>query len=267
MLRIGEFSKLAKTTVKTLRFYDEIKLFTPSFVDDNGYRYYSIDQLGDLQKIVSLRAVNMPIDEIKEILGGRNAAETLQRHLGELERERLRIGKSISLIKKYLAHAEKGDFMKSYKAQEIIIPECTVFFRHGTIETMKDLVPFILEAGEEAAKNNPGLKCVEPDYCFVTYEAGEYRETDIELEFSQAVEHAGNPSENIGFKKLKEQRAVSVLHKGSYATLGEAYAYSLNYVKEKGYEIADSIRERYINGCWDREDEEDYLTEIQIPVR
>lgn len=68
MFRIGEFSKLAKTTVKTLRFYDEIKLFTPSFVDDNGYRYYSIDQLGDLQKIVSLRAVNMPIDEIKEIL-------------------------------------------------------------------------------------------------------------------------------------------------------------------------------------------------------
>lgn len=156
--------------------------------------------------------------------------------------------------------------MKSYKAQEIIIPECTVFFRHGTIETMKDLVPFILEAGEEAAKNTPGLKCVEPDYCFVTYEAGEYRETDIELEFAQAVEHEGNPSENIGFKKLKEQRAVSVLHKGSYATLGEAYAYSLNYVKEKGYEIADSIRERYINGCWDRDDEEDYLTEIQIPI-
>ncbi|MEA4820736.1 MAG: MerR family DNA-binding transcriptional regulator, partial [Erysipelotrichales bacterium] len=51
MFRIGEFSRLAKTTIKTLRFYDEIVLFKPTFVDDNGYRYYSIDDLCKLQFI------------------------------------------------------------------------------------------------------------------------------------------------------------------------------------------------------------------------
>lgn len=40
MLKIGEFSKLAKMTVKTLRYYNEIGLLKPIFVDDNGYRYY-----------------------------------------------------------------------------------------------------------------------------------------------------------------------------------------------------------------------------------
>lgn len=42
MLRIGEFSKLSKTTVKTLRYYDKVGLLKPAFVDSfTGYRYYT----------------------------------------------------------------------------------------------------------------------------------------------------------------------------------------------------------------------------------
>ena len=80
MLKIGEFSKLAKTTVKTLRYYDEIGLLKPVFVDDNGYRYYIIDQLNDLLKIVELRTLDMPIAFIKETLQGDNLQEKLVEH-------------------------------------------------------------------------------------------------------------------------------------------------------------------------------------------
>ena len=46
MFRIGEFSKLAKTTVKTLRYYDKVGLLKPAFVDsETSYRYYSEAQL------------------------------------------------------------------------------------------------------------------------------------------------------------------------------------------------------------------------------
>ena len=68
MLKIGEFSKLAKTTIKTLRYYDEIGLLKPVFVDDNGYRYYQIEQLNVLLKIVSLRSLDMSLTDIKEII-------------------------------------------------------------------------------------------------------------------------------------------------------------------------------------------------------
>ena len=55
MLKIGEFSLLAKLTIKTLRYYDEIGLFKPSFIDDNNYRYYDEKQLDDISLIVRLR--------------------------------------------------------------------------------------------------------------------------------------------------------------------------------------------------------------------
>ena len=46
MLSIGEFSNICKVSTKTLRYYAEIGLLEPSEVNpENGYRYYSIDQL------------------------------------------------------------------------------------------------------------------------------------------------------------------------------------------------------------------------------
>lgn len=49
--------------------------------------------------------------------------------------------------------------------------------------------------------------------------------------------------------------------------LPKAYAFALNYVKEKGYDISGPIREVYIHGCWDSNNEDNYLTEIQIPIK
>lgn len=264
MFRIGEFSKLAKTTVKTIRFYDEISLFKPAFVDANGYRYYSIEQLRLLQKIIELRSLDIPIDKIKQVLEGEDVNKIFKTRLTELESELERNKQNIVLIKNYLL---KGESMNNYQAKEISIPKCIVFYRHGVIDTMADLVPFILEAGEEVSKNNPTLKCIQPDYCYVVYAAKEYKEKDVEVEYAQAVENFGKESENIKFKEMPKEKAISVFHKGSYSHLADAYAFALEFVNKNGYEISAPIRERYIDGCWNKESENDYLTEVQIPIK
>ena len=123
----------------------------------------------------------------------------------------------------------------------------------------------MLEAGQECEKNNPNLKC--KNYCYVTYEAPEYQENNVEIEYLEAVEEFGKESENIKFKIIPETKAISVDHKGPYSKLRDVYAFALNYIKEKGYTIADKPREVYVNGCWDCESEEDYLTRIQIPIK
>ena len=52
MLRIGEFSKLAKTSIKMLRYYDKIGLLKPSMIDGaTKYRYYSEEQLETVRQI------------------------------------------------------------------------------------------------------------------------------------------------------------------------------------------------------------------------
>ena len=63
---IGEISKLFNINSKTLRYYDEIDLFKPSYVDEhNKYRYYSIDQFECLETIQYLKELGLSLSKIK----------------------------------------------------------------------------------------------------------------------------------------------------------------------------------------------------------
>ncbi|MEW4354787.1 MerR family transcriptional regulator [Streptococcus pneumoniae] len=68
MLKISEFARLARTTRRTLIFYDEKGLFRPAKTAENGYRFYEPDQLYQFELISGLRQLGLSLDEIQEIL-------------------------------------------------------------------------------------------------------------------------------------------------------------------------------------------------------
>ncbi len=71
MFKIGEFSKLSQVTVKTLRYYDEIGLLKPAEVDRfTSYRYYSVDQLPRLNRILALKDLGLSLDQVAHLLDG-----------------------------------------------------------------------------------------------------------------------------------------------------------------------------------------------------
>ena len=65
---IGEFARLASVSSKTIRFYQQEGILKPSYIKENGYRYYEDEDIIKLQKIVALRYIGLPIKEIKEVL-------------------------------------------------------------------------------------------------------------------------------------------------------------------------------------------------------
>ena len=73
--------------------------------------------------------------------------------------------------------------------------------------------------------------------------------------------------DGLYFRTLPEIQAACVYHKGSYRTFSESYERVLKYIEENGYEIAGEIRESYIDGVWNQDDESQWLSEIQIPIR
>jgi DNA-binding transcriptional MerR regulator len=95
MYTVRALSKLAGVTRRTLHYYDQIGLLEPSQVGENGYRYYNSEALLRLQQILLYRELDIPLEEIKNILDGpgfdilraleRHRAE-LQRRIGQLER-------------------------------------------------------------------------------------------------------------------------------------------------------------------------------------
>lgn len=67
LLRIGEFTKLTGVSIRTLRYYDDIDLFKPSEIDlFTNYRYYSEEQIEDLELIHKLKSVGFSLEEIKQ---------------------------------------------------------------------------------------------------------------------------------------------------------------------------------------------------------
>ncbi len=71
LLRIGLFSRLARVTIKTLRFYSSAEIFRPFWTDPHsGYRYYSTTQLALLRRIRVLRELGCGIAEIRQLITG-----------------------------------------------------------------------------------------------------------------------------------------------------------------------------------------------------
>ena len=263
MYKIGDFSNMSKTTVKTLRYYEKEGLLKPIYVDQNtNYRYYDTSQLVEISKIISLRQIGLSIKDIKSILDGNDMKKILNKRKTELKENLTLCNIQLSKINYLL----EGDNMKN----EIFIkeiPSYVIYYCDGIISDFSKISEFVLQVGTECAQANPDLKCITPDYCYISYLDGEYKEENIKIRYAQAVEKKGKETENIKFMNTDAITAVCIYHKGSYENLRDSYNNILKYIEDNNYEIIDNVRECYIDGCWNKNNVNDYLTEIQFPVK
>ena len=88
----GEFAAKAHITKKTIRYYDEHHILKPSFVNENGARFYTDEDFARLQQILFLKYLGFSLDDIREMTmrnGDRSfLSESLHMQLGLME-ERL----------------------------------------------------------------------------------------------------------------------------------------------------------------------------------
>lgn len=153
---------------------------------------------------------------------------------------------------------------------EKVVPTYYIYYKEGILKDYGEASEFILNSGVECLKLNPNIKCVEPDYCFVNYLDGEYKDKNIKIRYSQAVIKEEKPfkeNKNIKFMNLPETKCICIYHKGSYDSLGVSYGKIMKYIEDNKLEIMDYPREYCIDGIWNKEDTNDWLTEIQVPIK
>lgn len=263
MLKIGEFSKLSLTTVKALRFYEREGLLLPASIDRwTGYRFYETDQLETAARIKSYRQLGLSIEEIRSIFSGEDAKRILSARAADLHRLRQETELQLSVIE-FIMEENKMKYQVTVKE----IPEMIVYTAEAVLSTYSDCMQWIPSIGAECRRLNPSLRCVEPSYEFCEYPDGEYRESDIRIRHSEAVTAFGCESEQIKFRTLPAAKVLSIYHRGAYDNIGEAYAFLMEYAERNGYQAAGPARERYIDGIWNRESVQDWLTELQLPVK
>lgn len=255
-----------RVTVKALRYYDEIGLLKPAHIDDfTGYRYYTSEQLPELYQILALRQMGFTLDEIAKVKTGKSVHNLLHLKKEQLLKEIAESTMKLAQVEHYL-NLNEGGFTMDYNVIIKELPEVVVASMRRVVNSYNDFFAVIPPMGEEMERL--GCECAVPEYCFNIYHDGEYKEENIDVEVCEAVVEAKQDSEMVKFKKIdRVPEAACTLHKGPYDTLRNAYGAILKWMEDNGYEPADNPRESYIDGIWNKDTEEDWLTEIQFPIK
>ena len=263
LYKIGIFAAMNHVTVKTLRFYEEQGLLMPVYINqENGYRYYQLSQMAVIHQITALKMAGFTLEEIARIHSGTDEEAVLLKKKAELLAKISELTRQIAMVDGYLS---KKKTRLSAPVLIKTIPKTTVAFLQTRLESYDCLFDRMPEMG--ALMERAGCECALPEYCFTNYLEPGYKDGDILVELCESVVAAKEETGDLQFKTLPEIQAACVFHKGSYGTFSESYETVLRYIEENGYEIAGEIRESYIDGIWNKDDESEWLSEIQVPVR
>jgi DNA-binding transcriptional MerR regulator len=119
MIRIGDFSKLSRVSIKTLRYYDEMGLLKPVEVDRfTGYRFYDFNQLPRLYRILALKELGFTLEEIGRFLEENLSTEELRGMLKLRQAEiRQRVEEEtvrLEQVEHWLRQTQQENFMSKY---------------------------------------------------------------------------------------------------------------------------------------------------------
>ncbi len=154
--------------------------------------------------------------------------------------------------------------MKKISIQSL--PAIIVASHRRVIPTYSDLGPLCVHViGPEMQRL--GCKCPPPGYCFTIEHGKEYTPTDIDIEYCEQVEEMGTDSALIQFKQLPEvPTALCMKHYGPYERFYDSFVEVFSYIDEHNYRITGHPRTVYVDGAWNQEDPEKWLSIIQVPV-
>jgi len=110
---IKKLSQLAGVSTRTLRYYDEIGLLTPTRTSSNGYRIYSQKELDILQQILFYREMGIALDEIRQIISSKDfdGKTALRNHLSSLMAKKEQINRLIVTVEQTISAMEGKSIM------------------------------------------------------------------------------------------------------------------------------------------------------------
>lgn len=270
---IGRFSLITRLSPRALRLYDERGLLEPEIKDlCTGYRYYSGAQIPRGVSIKTLCSLGFSLCDIDVLLTAKEeqdsatVRELFAKRRGEIRSEVSRLQQIEAILADGEASLE-SIYMSLSEPLIKEVPPQRIVGKKGTGpygETISRLMPELCSqvSSEENRKN--GLRVTGPP--MTLYHDNEYREKDATMEVVLPI--AGRivlSDPDMEVRTLPGGNVLSLIHKGSYSGLHEAWSRIGAYAEEREFVLTGTHREVYLNDP-DTVSEGELLTELQIPV-
>ena len=263
----GEFAKLCNVNKKTLFYYDEIGLFKPEIVKENGYRYYSVYQLEVFDIIHTLRDLGVPLKQIKSFIDERNPKSVVkffEYKTGEIENEIKQLRRKQEIMSNKIKIIKEAEKIRD-NIDNLSIEEQHEEYLVLSKNIDKSKFPY----DSEVYANHLNY-CYNQDL-YIGYPLGFiktiddlYSENDYAYTYYYTKVNK-NDGENI-IKKPKGKYLVGYLN-GSYIDIPGLYKKMLDYVKTHNLELIGHSYEEELINLIAVKDMNDYIIKVSMQIK
>lgn len=271
MIAIGEFARIGETSIQALRHYDQLGILKPSKINpENGYRFYSEDQLFLLNNIKMLQEVGFTLREIASlsrsgeiknlVLAYREKADHLTAQIAQLRRAQKQLTWYAKLLECMISPYSQIDESEIGQIRTLEIPEHRLLLVRSHVifdyPSMMLLYNQLLKRlFTQKSKIEGGLITI----FFGGYEGIYHQQTDIGLAFQLT----NNTKRG---KIYPAQRFVSCLHRGKYPSSLTTYERLRAFASENGLRLKDPVQHVLRIPIAATEDPNATVFEVRIPI-
>ena len=262
---IGEVSRLFQVKIATLRYYDEIGLLRPQFIDEKtNYRYYSTQQFERLNSIKYLRALDVPISEIIDFFNYREIdalVEMLKKQQDEVAKKKRELDIIEAKISRRLLQIEDAVSTALDKISELKLPEMRVAYLRHEYVLGEDIELPITELRNSFGINGEiflgkiGISIAISDLHANNFD--KYSSIFMVLEEGDEIP----PSSTI----IPARDYLRIRFKGTHEDASRYYKKMLAYMNKHNYQLLDDSIEITLIDYGITNDTDKYVTEILLP--
>ena len=278
MLRIGDFSRFAQVSIVTLRHYDDVGLMKPAHIDRfTDYRYYTLDQLPRLNRILALKDLGFSLEQIVRLLNDNIPVEQMKGMLrlrqGDIERQIAEEQIKLVRIATRLQQIENENNPVRYDVAVKSLDALTIASTRQMIPNLFEMGRYRCAAYDRIYNTLANYKIKSNGTELALYHNHEYTETNIDTEMAVVIpvrEISKLALAPIGTRQLPASpKTACVVHQGAMLDVTQAIIAVFEWIEANGYRCRQSeTRELHHYG---KENElQDFnapvVLEIQVPV-
>lgn len=271
MFKIGDFSKICQIPVSALRYYADLGLLEPAHVDPfTGFRYYELDQLPRLNRILALKDMGLSLEEIGRLLNEDVSVDEM-RGMFRLQQAKIQqqVDDELARLARVAARLREIEKEGEMPHQDVVLK--SIEPQH--VVSIREIIPTPTYVGKllNEGFGALGRLGIQPANAPQTiYHDEEFNPAHIDVEVVIPV--AKSVTQDIVLTDGRKfvvcdlpaiASVASVIHIGSYEGLSDTYQALGKWVETNGYRLVGTAREIYLKPAGVNDEP---IVEVQWPI-
>ncbi len=252
LFKISQVAKFLSVTTTTLRYYESEGLITPKYIDKiTKYRYYDVSNINTFAYILMLRDAGASMMQIKSYF---NDQTSMRNIVDSLIEQQKKLQEKITFFEDIFC-----SFDKSNEVKEVTLKEVKYVKKDYIAINFEDAFLKVENFINESVINT---SLTSNPVTFIEYDTLEFLNTNFKISIGIEVDDALN---NMLIRE--KQKVIKIVHHGTYDTLPSSYEKMILYAQNNNLELKGNVYEYYHESINLRDNPNDFVTEIIMPIK